>query len=115
MRIWIGDVLWYLDHPGIFMADTGLGRRKYMALCVENCDCVPPLNQCKFQFAAPICSVEEQLSFPTVNVLELHLQTKEHRNVYNLGQGSINGVVARRHPCSFAHKNPNQRRSRLGG
>lgn len=68
------------------MADTGLIKHKCMTLCVENCDRVPTSNQCRCQFTASAIGIEKQRKFPTVNVLDLHLQTKERGEIHNLTQ-----------------------------
>jgi hypothetical protein len=66
------------------MADTGLTKPKCVTLCVENCDCVPLLNLGRCQFTASAIGIEVQRNFPTVNILDLHLQTKERGEIHNL-------------------------------
>jgi hypothetical protein len=55
------------------MADTRLPKLKYVTFCVENCDCVPPLNLGRCQFTASAIGVEVQWNFPAVNILDFHL------------------------------------------
>ena len=67
------------------MADTWLIKHKCVALCVENCDRVPPLDLCRCQFTASAIGIEEKRNFPAVNIIYLHLQTKESGEIHNLG------------------------------
>lgn len=53
------------------MADTGLSKLKYVTFCVENCDCVPPLNLRRRQFTASAIGVEVQWNFPAVNMISI--------------------------------------------
>ena len=68
------------------MADTGLSKLKCVTFCVEDCDCVPPLNLRRCQFTASAIGVEEQRNCPAVNIFDGHLQTEECAEVDNLAQ-----------------------------
>jgi hypothetical protein len=66
------------------MADAELKGHKGVTLCIENGDRVLLLNLCRNQLTTLAISIEVQRNCYTVNILDLHLQTKECSEIHNL-------------------------------
>jgi len=59
------------------MANTRVIKHECVTLRIENRDCVPALDLCRWQFTASAISIEVQGKTLAVYIFYLHLQTKE--------------------------------------